>query len=300
VIKMTKTVEEYLALLKDELSGSDSALIQDALSDAEEHLRTALESVQAEDSRMDEEEALHAIIQKYGEPKEIASAYRDVESFISPALSSIKKPVKQSFLSRYFGVISDPRAWGASLYAIISFLTGMIYGMWSLFGVSLTLVTLLLIIGLPVTGLFLLSVRGIALMEGRIIEALLGVRMPRKPLFVSQELSWKARFKSLVTDSHTWKSLAYMIFQFPLGLIYGGITVILFALSLKAIFYPLLGGVFGRPLITLGGQAYHASPWLFPLVSIVGFLLFVLPLHFAKLVGSIHGSYGKALLVKKQ
>ena len=176
----------------------------------------------------------------------------------------------------------------------------MIYGIWSLFGVSLTLVTLLLIIGLPVTGLFLLSVRGIALMEGRIIEALLGVRMPRKPLFVSQELSWKAKFKSLVTDSHTWKSLAYMIFQFPLGLIYGGITVILFALSLKAILYPLLDGVFGRPLITLGGQAYHTSPWLFPLVSIVGFLLFVIPLHFAKLVGSIHGRYAKALLVKKQ
>jgi len=197
-------------------------------------------------------------------------------------------------------VISDPRAWGASLYAIISLLTGMIYGMWSLFGVSLTLVTFLLIIGIPVTGLFLLSVRGIALMEGRIIEALLGVRMPRKPLFVSRDLGWKDKFKSLVTDSHTWKSLAYMIFQFPLGFIYGGITVILFALSLKAILYPLLDGVFGRPLITLGGQAYYASPWLFPVVSIVGFLLFVIPLHFAKLVGKIHGRYAKSLLVKKQ
>ena len=40
---MFKNVDEYLELLKKELKGSDLALIQDALFDAEEHLRTALE-----------------------------------------------------------------------------------------------------------------------------------------------------------------------------------------------------------------------------------------------------------------
>lgn len=297
---MTKRIDEYLVQLKDELSDSDPALTQDALADAEEYLQTALETAQAENPQLAKEEILRTIVEKYGTPQEIATAYKEMESFLAPSLTAVKRPVKQSFLSRYFGVISDPRAWGASLYAIISLLTGMIYGLWTFFGVSLTLVTFLLIIGIPVAGLFLLSVRGIALMEGRIVEALLGVRMPRKPLFVSQDLGWKDKFKSLITDSHTWKSLIYMIFQFPLGLIYGGITVILFALSLKAILYPLLDGVFGRPLITLGGQAYQTSPWLFPVVSIVGFLLFVIPLHFAKLVGKIHGRYAKALLVKKR
>jgi hypothetical protein len=297
---MPKTVDEYLSQLKQELSGSDPALIQDALSDAEEYLQTALDSAFAENPQTAIEDALRTIIDKYGAPQEIATAYREVESFVTPVSTEAKKPPKQSFLSRYFGLVSDPQAWGASLYAVISLLTGMIYGMWFLFGVSLTVVTLLLIIGIPVTGLFLLSVRGIALMEGRIVEALLGVRMPRKPLFVSRGLGWKDKFKSLITDSHTWKSLVYMILQFPLGLIYGGITIVLFALSLKAILYPLLDGVFGRPLITLGDQAYHTSPWLFPVVTLVGFLLFVIPLHFAKLVGNIHGRYAKSLLVKKQ
>lgn len=297
---MTKTVEEYLIQLREELSGSDSALIQDALSDAEEHLQVALETAQAENPQVPKEESLASIIDKYGSPREISQAYRDMESFTPPVASTVRKPGKQSFLSRYFSVISDSRAWGASLYAIISLLTGMIYGMWSFFGMSLTLITLLLIIGIPVTGVFLLSVRGIALMEGRIIEALLGVRMPRKPVFVNQDLGWKEKFKFLITDSYTWKSLFYTTLQFPLGLIHGGITIILFALSLKAILYPLLGGVFDRPLITLGGQAYHTSPWLFPLVSAAGFFLFALPLHFSKLAGNIHGRYAKALLVKKQ
>jgi uncharacterized membrane protein len=35
---MIKSVDEYLQLLKKELEGCDAALIQDALSDAEEHL----------------------------------------------------------------------------------------------------------------------------------------------------------------------------------------------------------------------------------------------------------------------
>ena len=39
---MIKSVEDYLDLLKAELNGSDAATIQDALADAEEHLRAAL------------------------------------------------------------------------------------------------------------------------------------------------------------------------------------------------------------------------------------------------------------------
>jgi len=296
---MFKTVDDYLTQLKANLSGCDSALIQDALADAEEYLHTALENAQLDNPQVTEEETLHTIIDKYGSPQEIAASYREVEVFITPVLTTARRPIQQSVLSRYLGVLSDPHAWGAFLYAVISLLTGMIYGMWVLFGASLTLITLISIIGIPVTGLFLLSVRGIALMEGRIIEALLGIRMPRKPLFVSRELSWKAKFKSLVTDSHTWKSLAYMILQFPLGLIYGGVTFILFALSLKAILYPVLDGIFGRSLITLSGQAYHTSPWLFPFVSAAGFVLFALPLHFARLAGRIHSRYAKAMLVKK-
>ena len=41
---MINSIEEYLNLLKIKLAGSDRATIQDALADAEEHLRAALES----------------------------------------------------------------------------------------------------------------------------------------------------------------------------------------------------------------------------------------------------------------
>jgi len=39
---MLKNVNEYLVELKKELNGSDIATVQDALADAEDHLRTAV------------------------------------------------------------------------------------------------------------------------------------------------------------------------------------------------------------------------------------------------------------------
>ena len=41
---MYNSVEKYLDALKKEMDGIDKATVQDALSDAEEHLRTALET----------------------------------------------------------------------------------------------------------------------------------------------------------------------------------------------------------------------------------------------------------------
>jgi len=59
---MIKSVEDYLDVLKTELNGSDAATIQDALADAEEHLRAALASLREKQPEMSEEEALNQVI----------------------------------------------------------------------------------------------------------------------------------------------------------------------------------------------------------------------------------------------
>jgi hypothetical protein len=54
-------------------------------------------------------------------------------------------------------------------------------------GIAISISFSLFIFGLPIAIFFLYSVRGFALLEGRIVEALLGVRMPRRPLFYPKE-----------------------------------------------------------------------------------------------------------------
>jgi len=158
---------------------------------------------------------------------------------------------------------------------------------------------LILIIGIPITALFLLSVRGIALIEGRIVEAMLGVRMPRKSLFVSRELGWLEKLKSLFTESLTWKALAYMFIHLPLGIIYFTVSLSLFSVSVASIVSPFIRLVLGLPIWEIDHGGDDVSAWWLPMIFIAGCVLLALTLHLAKFVGRIRGQYAKAMLVRK-
>ncbi len=202
--KTIRSVEQYLSDLKGALSGGDKATIQDALSDAEEYLRTALGNVSS-GSGTTEAQALAPIIEKYGTPEEVASAYRKRELLAAPTpfaeraeAPDVSVPAQQKdarpFYARFFGVFAEPRAWGSLLYMFLALATGIFYFTWAVTGLSVSGGLLVLIIGLPIAVLFLLSVRAIALLEGRLVEALLGVRMPRRPRFAPKVSGiWPAR-----------------------------------------------------------------------------------------------------------
>jgi len=303
---MINSIEQYLSFLKKNLAGYDRATIQDALSDAEEHLRTALNSATA-DSNISEADALPKIIEKYGTPEEISAAYREIEHQITPALSRVsysEEPEKQNikderpFLYRFFGVFAEPRAWGAFLYLMFSLLTGIFYFTWAVTGISLSAGLMVLIIGLPFTILFILSVRGISLVEGRIVEALLGIRMPRRPVFYRKNKGWWVFFKSMISDKHTWLSIVYMILKLPLGVICFTVIITLVALSLYGIASPILQFGLDIPVCNINGVSYYMANWFVPIAVIAGILLATLTMHLAKYIGGKHGALAKAMLVR--
>jgi uncharacterized membrane protein len=298
---MIKNITEYLAKLKTEMRGCDPALIQDALSDAEEHLQNALEEELKDYPRISKEDALKSSVERYGTPEEVASAYREIESRMRPALAPAKpaRTKKRSFWAQFFGAAGESRTWGAFLYILISGLTAAVYGTWALLGGVFSLFSLVLIIGIPVTGLFLFSLREIALVEGRIIEALIGIRMPRKPVFLRRGLNWRQKYKALITESHTWKIFAYLILHFPLGLTYFFITFMLLSLSIKFALYPVWFWVLERPLITLN-QPFYPNVWFIPLIALCGIAFFFSTLHLIRFMGRLHGRFAKSMLVRKQ
>jgi len=292
---MIKSVEEYLRQLKKELAGCDRATIQDALSDAEEYLRNTLET------RPDlaEADALLPIIEKYGMPDEVAAAYMDIESRVQVALAPARTSARKSLASRFFGVFADPKAWGALLFLLFfSLFSGIIYFTWAVTGISLSLGLMVLIIGLPFIGLFVLSVQGIALIEGRVVEALLGVRMPRRPIFPGKSLGWWGRFKKLISQKHTWLSIAYMILKLPLGIAYFVVFIVLISLALSGIALPILELGFDIQPLVINNVPYYTPVWLMPLTVIAGILLLILTMHLAKVLGRMQGALAKALLVR--
>lgn len=293
---MIKSVEEYLDLLKAELQGSDAATVQDALADAEEHLRAALASVRETQPELSEEQALNQVIEQYGSPNETASAYREVEKRTIPQLT--REPSKRaSSISSFFGVYTDARAWGSLLYMLIAFVTGVFYFTWAITGLSLSVSFSIFIFGLPFALLFLLSVQGLALLEGRIVEALLGVRMPRRPLFTAKGLKWLERLKALVLDKHTWLSILYMIIQFVFGTVYFVVFVTILSFSLSFIAVPFVQEILGEGVVVNNDIRYFIPTWSYPLLIFGGVFLWTAFMNIARGVGQLHGRMAKSMLV---
>jgi uncharacterized membrane protein len=293
------SIDGYLRQLKAELVNCDRATIQDALSDAEEYLRNALENMKASQPGTSDQNIFTSVVEEYGTPAEIADAYRKIEARTSPSLAVREAKKNQSAWGRFFGVVTEPRAWGALLYMFLALATGIIYFTWTVTGISLSLGLLILIIGIPIAGIFMLSTRGIALLEGRMVEALLGVRMPHRPLFSPKDQGLWAKFKSLITDRYTWFSMVYMLLMLPLGVIYFSVFVTLLSLVLALIAAPVWALIFNLPVISTSTTLYYLNGWVTPIMVIAGIGLFFLTLHLAKVIGNAHGRLAKAMLVRE-
>ena len=295
------SIETYLGELKTLIKDCDPATRQDALADAEEHLRNALQTASTQHPETDEDELLAEIIAEYGSPQETAEAYAEIEARIQPMIGSqiTRSTQKRPFLARFFGIFADPRAWGALLYLLLSLVTGTLYFSWTVTGLSTSIGIMILIIGLPITVLFLLSFRGLALIEGRLVESLLGVRMPRRQKFINPEMSVWQKVKALFTSKTTWFDILYLILMLPLGVIYFTVFVTLIALSLSAISIPVIELIFNIPVLYIGNQVFYMPTWAYPLEVIGGILFLTLTMHFAKWVGKVHGGIAKGLLVSE-
>ena len=122
---MYKSIDDFLAFLKSELKGNDKAMIQDVLSDAEEYIRTAIENITNTEQSISEEEALTKAIESYGNPSEIIADYKKMDAYLKPILAPSENIDNRPWWKKFLLVIADPRAWGASLYMVISMLTGI-------------------------------------------------------------------------------------------------------------------------------------------------------------------------------
>ncbi|WP_426702663.1 sensor domain-containing protein [Rhodanobacter sp. Col0626] len=301
-----RTIDEYLKQLRTALSGADPALIQDALYDAEEHLRAEL----AEQPGRDEATMLEHVVGSYGAPDEVAEIYRDQEIKIQRALRPPPLPKRRSLAGRFFGVAVDPRTYGALFYMLLSLATGIFYFTWAVTGLALSAGLSVLIIGLPFIVLFFGSVRVLSLVEGRIVETMLGMRMPRRPVYPNQNVGLMRRIGAMFTDLHTWTTLCYLWLMLPLGIAYFTIAVTLLSVSVAFIGAPVammfrdgwLSGLYVNHQVTVDwGFGAHVPVWGDAIaMCAIGILLLFATLHLARGLGQLHGYIAKHMLVPRE
>ncbi|HEY0503191.1 MAG TPA: sensor domain-containing protein [Lysobacter sp.] len=288
------TIPEYLEHLRRSLAGADPALVQDALYDAEEYLRSEL----AENPGKSEAEVIVAVAGSYGAPDEVADIYRDTEAKVQTALRPPAPAPRASALGRFFGVIAEPRTYAALFYMLLSLATGIFYFTWVVTGISMSAGLAVLIIGIPFVILYFGSVRILSLVEGRIVETMLGERMPRRPLYSSRGQPLLKRIGDLFTDPRVWATQLYFLLMLPLGIAYFTVAVVGLTVSLSLIVAPI-AALFGfGSHLTFDGFDATGAVWLWPVAVVCGVLLLFLTLHLARLVGHLHGMLAKHMLVK--
>ncbi len=293
-----RSIDQYLEQLRDALKGEDPALIQDALYDAEEYLRAEV----AQHPGKSEADVLELIASTYGAPDEVAEAYRTTEKTVRNATRPVPPPVRRTPLGRFFGIYADSRAWSAIFYMLLALATGIFYFTVAVTGLSMSAGLAILIIGVPFFLVFIGLTRVLSLVEGRIVEGLLGVRMPRRPLRSTQGLTFGARIQEMLTDRRTWTTILYMLLMLPLGVFYFTSAVVGVVVSLTFIAAPAIVYLDSRGLADVNFQLWDgSSPTLATalLISAFGVLALTLFMHLARALGQLHGNVARSLLLSR-
>jgi len=293
---MADQIETYLDSLRAAMIGSDPALVHDAAYDAAEYLRSAVET----EGTLPADEAIAAAIEEYGTADEIAAAYLEIEQTVAGALRTPPADPPSSRIGRFFSVLGDPKHWSALAYLLTAAATGFIYFFLAAGGAMITAGLLVFVVGIPFGLLYLGTTRAVSLVEGRLVEALLGERMPRRPLLGPAEEGWLGRFRHWVTNRRTWTTLVYLAVQLPLGIgylvVFGGGLL----LSLWAIVGPVLQVTADVPFIgdAGGGRAeVFLDGAAIPFVMILGVVAVPTLFRLARFVSRLHARYAKWMLV---
>jgi uncharacterized membrane protein len=276
-------------------------MIQDALSDAETHLRAECAARPGES----EESVLGTIISSYGSPTDVADAYRQTEKTVQAAFATQdNRPTTSSatpnILRQFFSVYRDARAWMSLLFMLLSLVTGVFYFTFAILGLTLSLGLAILIIGLPFLIGFIGVARVLALVEGRLVETVTGERMPRRAR-PSETGSLLARIGTMLRDRRSWTTLVYQLMMLPLGVLYFSI-----AITLTSFGAGLVGAGVGTILQSLGLDVLPGTVslgtseltlWLALPAIVTGVLMLTALLHLARKVARLHGIFAKNLLV---
>ena len=288
-----RSIEQYLRALREALAGEDPSLIQDALYDAEEYLRA---EIRAHPGKT-EADVLEIIASTYGAPDEVAEAYRNTEQQVRAALAPPKRKEHRSAIGRFFGVYGDSRTWTSLFYMLLALGTGIVYFTVAVTGLSLSAGLAILIIGIPFFLLFVGFTRVLSLAEGRLVEGLLGERMPRRPPYPQKGKPFGQRIKEMLVDWRTWTTMLYFLLMLPLGIIYFTVAVTGLAVSIGLIVAPFIEWFADGHGLYLEGVYMTMEPMAALVAVPLGILLLTLVLHLFRGIGTIHGGLAKHLLV---
>ena len=188
----------------------------------------------------------------------------------------------------------DPRAYGRIGYLLVAGLLGITEFVFLVVAISVGVGLAITLIGIPILILSVYAWGGLAEGERRIIAALTGTVIPNPYRPVPPGASRWGRLRARLTDPATWKDLAFLLLQFPFGLVAFIVTVVVLSVGIHSVAIPLWywavpGGV-DDGIITVD------TLWKALAMVPLGVALLVLGIPALSALGRLYVSYAEVLL----
>jgi signal transduction histidine kinase len=141
-------------------------------------------------------------------------------------------------ITRLLRPIVDARTYRRILYLLLALPLGVIEFSFLVTALSFGFGTAITLIGIPVLIGTVWAWRWLAELERRVIRRLLGHEIPSPYRPEPEDAGWWKRLGARLADPATWKDLAFLLLQLPLGIVSFTITVSVLSFGLGLLFAP--------------------------------------------------------------
>ena len=202
-------------------------------------------------------------------------------------------------ISKFFSVIAKSQTYLNMVFLLLAFPLGILYFTFLVTGVSLGLGLAITLIGIPLLILMSFLWYWVAIFERQLTSALLRVKIkPVRSRAFKQKTFWK-KITTHVSEPITWRSFAYLLIKFPMGIISFVVLTTLLSISVSFILAPILYWVGITVWFTVNGVAYLPATSQLVYLLVAGIALLLVSLHIFNGLAKISKILAKSLLGKK-
>ena len=187
-------------------------------------------------------------------------------------------------ISRLLSPIRDSRTYLRILYLLLALPLGVLEFSFLVTALSFGFGTAITLIGIPVLIATVWAWRWLAQLERGLIDRLLGVAIPAPYRPDPKGARWWKRVSARLADPATWKDLAFLLLQLPLGIVSFSIVVAVIGGGARLLFAP----VFPEP--------FDVGDWVVVAAVPVGALVLLLGIPGLNALGRLYGWFAGLLL----
>ena len=219
-------------------------------------------------------------------------------------------PKLQPLMNATTAMLRDPRTYLRILYLLIAFPLGTAYFVIIVTGISVGFTSAIVIVGFPILLLTLVCWLAFGRFERELAIHMLGAQV--RPMSVDAPpaaTAWQ-RLSRVLSDAVTWKSLVYVLLEFPFGTVAFTLAVVLLSTSMALALYPVEYAVATAlhqqlafpvdgtmwPNVRVDGTFDPSVFAGFLLISVVGIVLLVASIAALSGIGWVWGKFAEVML----